>query len=543
MTVPNLLDSLIRIIRLTPGCTVQEIRSQLLKHEQLRVTRHAVNSILYSNKSLFKPDGGYIPRWFSVGTPAPVRPAPRRGLRPATPSIARAGLYAWQREALRKWESDGHVGVVEAVTGAGKTRVGLVAATEELMRGGKVLVLVPTLELLRQWHDKLKECAPRARINRLGGGRKANFRTSDVIVATSNSARVRDISPPKGEGLLIADECHRNGSERNKDALDERFPRRLGLSATYARNDDGNADYLDPYFGGVCFRLGYERALRDGVIAHFSAAFVGVRFSATERAEYDEYSDEYHRLRTELIRKHGVTEEPFGEFIKEVQELSEGGYERATIAARLFLSVFTKRRRLLAESPAKAEGLRKLTSAIGSANRTLVFTQTIEAAERAVREFDEENISAGVVHSKMPPDDRRAVLEMFAEGFLQVVVAPQVLDEGVDVPEADLAIILAASKTRRQMIQRMGRVLRVKKDGRLARFALLYVEGTSEDPEMGAHGDFVEEITDVADSVKRFRARAPATQVCEFLCDWSRLTHPAPAILTLPTIKSRRRFT
>src|ERR1051325_2053859 len=142
MTVPTLLDSLIRIIRLKPGCTVQEIRSQLLKHEQLRVTRHAVNSILYSNKSLFKPDDEYIPRWFSVGAPAPVRPASRRGLRPATPSIARAGLYAWQREALRKWESDGHVGVVEAVTGAGKTRVGLVAATEELMRGGKVLVLV-----------------------------------------------------------------------------------------------------------------------------------------------------------------------------------------------------------------------------------------------------------------------------------------------------------------------------------------------------------------------------------------------------------------
>lgn len=51
---------------------------------------------------------------------------------------------------------------------------------------------------------------------------------------------------------------------------------------------------------------------------------------------------------------------------------------------------------------------------------------------------------------------------MFADGFLQVIVAPQVLDEGVDVPEADLVVILAASKTRRQMVQRMGRVLRVK---------------------------------------------------------------------------------
>ena len=135
-------------------------------------------------------------------------------------------------------------------------------------------------------------------------------------------------------------------------------------------------------------------------------------------------------------------------------------------------------------------------------------------------------IYRAVLDSGMRPEERGAVLEMFAEGFLQVVVAPQVLDEGVDVPEADLAVILAASKTRRQMIQRMGRVLRVKKDGRLARFALLYVEGTSEDPDMGAHGDFVEEITDVAVRVERFGTRAPATRLCESLCELYRQPRP-----------------
>jgi hypothetical protein len=65
----------------------------------------------------------------------------------------------------------------------------------------------------------------------------------------------------------------------------------------------------------------------------------------------------------------------------------------------------------------------------------------------------------------------------------------------------------------------MGRVLRVKEDGRLARFALLYVEGTFEDPDMGAYGDFVEEITDVADSVVMFSPRSSAARVCEYLCD------------------------
>jgi superfamily II DNA or RNA helicase len=96
------------------------------------------------------------------------------------------------------------------------------------------------------------------------------------------------------------------------------------------------------------------------------------------------------------------------------------------------------------------------------------------------------------------------VLRRFAEGDLQVISAPRVLDEGVDVPEADLAVIIGASRSRRQMIQRMGRVLRRKPDHRRARFAVLYVESTIEDPAQGAQETFLEEITEVADEVRPF---------------------------------------
>ena len=100
--------------------------------------------------------------------------------------------------------------------------------------------------------------------------------------------------------------------------------------------------------------------------------------------------------------------------------------------------------------------------------------------------------------------DRRIVLSRFATGDLQAITAPQVLDEGVDVPAADLGVILAASRSRRQMIQRMGRVLRPKPDGRRARFVIVYVAGTVEDPANGAHEGFLEEITPVADRVHTF---------------------------------------
>jgi superfamily II DNA or RNA helicase len=94
----------------------------------------------------------------------------------------------------------------------------------------------------------------------------------------------------------------------------------------------------------------------------------------------------------------------------------------------------------------------------------------------------------------------------FKAGTLTALCAPEILDEGVDVPAADLAIILAASRSRRQMVQRMGRVMRRKPDGRHARIVNVYVEATNEDPATGAHELFLNEITPLATSVSARRA-------------------------------------
>ena len=113
---------------------------------------------------------------------------------------------------------------------------------------------------------------------------------------------------------------------------------------------------------------------------------------------------------------------------------------------------------------------------------------------------------------------RADVLDRFAvRRAAGAVTAPQVLDEGVDVPAADLAVILAASRSRRQMIQRMGRVLRRKPDGRLARFVVLFAAGDRRGSRLGAHEGFLDEVTPVADDVRRFAAGTPATEVTAFL--------------------------
>jgi superfamily II DNA/RNA helicase len=164
-----------------------------------------------------------------------------------------------------------------------------------------------------------------------------------------------------------------------------------------------------------------------------------------------------------------------------------------------------------------------------AATGTLVFTESIATAEMVADDLYDQGLRADTVHSGQGPSERHDVLADFRARRLDVVVAPRVLDEGIDVPEADLAVIVAASKTRRQMIQRMGRVLRRKSDDRLARFAIFYLRDTNEDPACGAHEAFLGEVVSVADQVSRYCLPEQRGAVLADLSTFSRSTTVLPA--------------
>lgn len=506
------IEQVAAILRREPGADKYRIVAQL-RADGIVLDPSSLNKLLYRDPRFVADKSTDLPTWSLADRPAATpkvsrRPAvaPVLGNRFLKPLPRAARL--WQQEALGTWKASGRMGVVEAVTGTGKTFLGVMAAREQLERGGKVVVLVPGKTLASQWSKALSEIIHEQRIGLLGSGHTDSLRSHDILIATVQSGFRRELLPRDVDGLLVADECHNYGANKYRLALEQGFSARLGLTATFERSDDGVDMVLKPFFHRVVFRIGYERAISEGVVAHFRVALVGVRFTTEENDRYKELGT---RLRKSVDWLIGVRKFPnvwkdpgkWGIFLQRAERLSNSG-ELGSDFARKFLTAFSQRRKLLAETSAKSDAISDLAEAVRKSSRAIVFTQTKAAAVQAATMLSAHGVSAHSLCAGFEDAQRDTVLAEFGGGRVRALVAPRLLDEGVDVPEADLAVVLAASRSRRQMIQRMGRVLRPKADGRAARFAVLYVVGTSEDPELGAHESFLEEALENADEHQMF---------------------------------------
>ena len=414
-------------------------------------------------------------------------------------------LYRWQFDALVSWLRCGRRGVIEAVTGSGKTEIAIVAASDALRRGRFVLVLVPSRVLMEQWHFALRAALPDAQIGRLGDDGRDTAATCDVLVATRHSAAAyKPIPPGAAGGLLVADECHGLGGKTLRRALLPEYEERLGLTATLERSDDAVTDLLLPFFGGVCYRYGFEQAIADGVCARPRVAFVGVPLSDGERAEYVAVEHRLVQARQHLRGVRGMPLEPFGEFLAAVAHLAERDGGADGRAARDYLDAFSKRRQIVAQSTGKYELLGSLAPAIKDAEGALVFTETVRAANHAINRLDP-LVAVELITGSTAAGNGGEILGDLRVRRLDAVAAPRVLDEGIDVPDANLGVVMSASRTRRQMIQRMGRILRRKRSGVAARFVIMFAKDTLEDPSNRFERDgFLDEIQRIAEGTGVF---------------------------------------
>ena len=278
------------------------------------------------------------------------------------------------------------------------------------------------------------------------------------------------------------------------------YDERLGLTATLERSDDAVTELLIPYFGGICHRYGFDQAIVDGVCAPPRVAFVGVELTAGERAEYTATEQSLVNARHHLRQVRDMPLEPFGDFLAAVAYLAERDAGADGRAAREYLDAFSKRREIVARSSGKYELLGGLASAIRDADGALVFTETVRAANHAINRLDP-LVSIDLITGSTARRQRREILDDLRDRKLDAVAAPRVLDEGVDVPDANLGIVMSASRTRRQMIQRMGRILRRKRPGIAARFVIMFAKDTLEDPAHRIDRDgFLDEIERISEA-------------------------------------------
>jgi superfamily II DNA or RNA helicase len=417
--------------------------------------------------------------------------------------------HVWQQDAYNEWWDRDHLGIVEAVTGTGKSVLGALAIAKTLRNGGRAVVAVPSLILLEQWTDVLNKYVPNAIVRQHGNGIRVTDSTRvDVIIATYETLRRNPLSL-HGLWLLLIDEVHMVGAEKAMEILQPEFERRLGLTATLDRRDDGVERYIEPYFAGSdgvsrIFNYDFAQAKHDGVISPFKIAFAGVNLSVSEKARYERLTDEMWKAQSTLVATYKFPEK-WDEFFAMAISISESGeyHGQLTELCRSYVKNWAERKKVLAEAEAKFEILGRLADYSSDFPPTVIFAQTVEATKAALEEFGRK-IRVEMLSGETKLQERKQIIRDFENGRVKVIGGPQVLDQGLDVPGAEIGIVVAASKTRRQMIQRMGRIVRKKQEGVMAKFLIFYVFGTPEDPQVGGQDAFLEIVTDPAESVEYF---------------------------------------
>lgn len=339
----------------------------------------------------------------------------------------------WQVEALEKWERANHRGIVSVVTGGGKTVFAL--SCIDRIRPVATLIIVPTTALLEQWWEEAASYFDLEldEINLVTSSLR--FRLGAINIAVLNTAAKLADRIQGHKCFLIVDECHKAASEQFRSALQIPTFASLGLSATPDRPyDNGLGDVLIPALGDVIYSYDYADALRDGVIVPFELKNIVFELEAERQAEYDKLSKAIARS----ISQHGT-------------EADE------TIA------LFLKRSRVLNLSSNRLRLALRLAAA-NRGKRTLIFHEDIEACDLIHNVLNENGVKSGVYHSKMPLRAKAAMLGQYRRGEIDVLVTCRALDEGFNVPETEIGIIAASTATRRQRIQRLGRVVRPAKN-------------------------------------------------------------------------------
>ena len=364
-------------------------------------------------------------------------------------------LRDYQAEALVSWGENDKWGVLVLPTGSGKTLVGIRAIAG---CNTPALVIVPTLDLLEQWKKQLEE-AFSMEIGQLGGGEK---KILPITVSTYDSAYIHAETLGNRFGLLVFDEVHHLPAAGYRSIAEfSAAPYRLGLTATYEREDELHSE-LNRLVGGKVYEKQISE-LTGGHLAPYIIKRIAIALTNEERKEYEQH----YSVFLNYLRKTGMIMKGPQDFQKLVMKSGRDPEARKALLAR------NAARDLAFNSDSKLEKLKKILETHKD-DRVFIFTEHNRLVHLISREF----LIPAITH-RTPAKERSSILEKFRAGSYRAVVTSKVLDEGIDVPEANIGIIASGTGSKREYIQRLGRILR-KKEGKEAILYEIIAEETIE---------------------------------------------------------------
>jgi len=369
---------------------------------------------------------------------------------------AEISLRDYQEKALERWLIDKR-GCIVLPTGSGKTHVAM-AAINEL--SAPTLIVVPTLALVEQWKDKLRRIFDEKNVGEFSGKEKE---LKPLTVATYDSAYVNAEKLGNRFMFLVFDEVHHLPAESYVQIAQMSAALfRLGLTATFER-DDGRHEILKEVVGGKVFELLPDH-LAGKHLASYTIKRIFVPLTEEEKEEYEKRK----KIFKGYLRAKGITLRRAEDFNKIV--MASGYDERAYEALR----AWEEARKIAFNSKNKIRKLREILDRHRK-DKIIIFTRHNELVYRISKVF----LIPAITH-RTGRDERDEILEGFKTGRFRAIVSSQVLDEGIDVPDANVGVIMSGSGSAREYIQRLGRILRPSKGKKEAVLYELISRGTGE---------------------------------------------------------------
>jgi len=361
-------------------------------------------------------------------------------------------LREWQEAAFPLWWERKR-GIVKVVTGGGKTVFAIHCLKKYLEENtnNTIFIVVPSIALLDQWHEGLQLSFKNNEIALNGGGERLD-KLSKITISTIDSVKNIIENFDASKTLLIVDECHKIGTEKRGETLTSNWHATLGLSATPERDyDDNFYIIIRKILGDIIFDYDYIDAREDEVIVNFKLLYAYAAMTSSEEAEYKKFTKSIQR-RAATIGGNNMNDYPLKMLIFNRARMVKNSVNRIPFGIEL---------------------LQKYKR-----DSWIVFTENKKQAKEFNTIINKKGYKSAIYNTDLDSSEREENLNNFKNGNLNVLVSCTALDEGFDMPEADGAMILSASSSKRQRIQRMGRVLRITANKQNALIVTVYSSKT-----------------------------------------------------------------